>query len=54
MQQNKDKIVNMVGQAKYDEELALLELVKADDEKKGAFQSIKGDVDQRPDHLRDA
>lgn len=53
MADNKDKIVLMIGQAKYDEEVALLKLVEKNDEKKGGFQSIAGAVDRRPDNLKD-
>lgn len=38
---------------KYDEEVALLAEVEKDDVKRGAFQAIAGDVDQREDRLKD-
>lgn len=42
----------MIGQAKYDEEIALLKAVEKQDELKGAFQAM-GDVDTRDASLRD-
>ena len=53
METNKDKIVRMIGLAKYDEEVALLKEVEKDDEKKGAFLAVVGDIDRREDRLRD-
>jgi len=37
MENNKDKIVTMIGKQKYDEEVNLLKEVEKEDEKKGAF-----------------
>jgi len=37
----------MIGQEKYDEEIALLKEVELDDEKKGAFMAVTGAVDKR-------
>jgi len=42
----------MIGEAKYDEELAVLKLCEENDKKKGAFQAM-GDIDQRDDKLKD-
>jgi len=54
MEANKTRLVNTIGQLKYDDEVALLGEVEKDDEKRGAFQAIAGDVDERPDSLKDA
>jgi len=51
MEENKDKLVTLIGQAKYDEEMNLLKLVEKDDEKKGGFQAISGAVDKRDESL---
>lgn len=53
MADNRDKVINLIGKAKYDEEIELLKQVEKDDEKKGGFQSIAGAVDKRDDNLRD-
>lgn len=47
MADNKDKVVTMIGQAKYDEEVALLKQVEEEDAKKGDFQAVVGAVDKR-------
>jgi ABC-type glutathione transport system ATPase component len=47
MESNKEKLCRMIGQEKYDEEVALLKLVEKEDEKKGQFLPM-GDVDTRP------
>ena len=53
MADNKAKVVALIGQAKYDEEIALLQEVEKDDEKKGAFLSVAGAIDKRDDKLKD-
>jgi len=52
MENKKTQIVAIIGQAKYDEEIAVLKKIKAQEEKTGVFQSIAGDVDNRPDHSK--
>lgn len=37
----------MIGQKKYDEEMEVLQKIKKDEELKGEFLAIDGDVDQR-------
>jgi len=37
MADNRDKVINLIGKAKYDEEIELLKQVEKDDEKKGGF-----------------
>lgn len=53
MTKYKDQIVTAIGQDKYDEEMKVLEKCKAQEEKKGSFIAQDGDVDQRPDKLKD-
>ena len=53
MADNKDKVIALIGQAKYDEEIALLKEVEKDDEKKGGFQAVAGAVDKRDAALKD-
>jgi len=43
----------MLGQAKYDDEIGLLKEVEKDDEKRGAFLAVAGDVDRRDESLKD-
>lgn len=47
MEKNKDAIVALVGQAKFDEEMDLLKKLETQEEKKGNFIAIEGDVDTR-------
>jgi len=44
----------MIGQKKYDEEIEVLEKLVEQRKNKGEFQAVKGDVDTRPDSLKDA
>jgi len=53
MADNKAKLLGLIGQAKYDEEVAVLQAIEKDDEKKGGFQAVAGAVDKRDDKLRD-
>lgn len=53
MADNRDKVIALVGQDKYDEEVAALKEVEKDDEKKGAFLSVAGAVDKRDAKLKD-
>ena len=48
MKENKKDIINLIGQEKYAEEVEILEEIKAENEKKGTFLAIAGDVDERP------
>jgi ABC-type multidrug transport system fused ATPase/permease subunit len=48
-----DQIIAIVGKEKYDEELAVLEKCKAQEERKGTFVAHEGDVDQRDKELKD-
>ena len=43
----------MIGQKKYDEEMEILQKIKKDEELKGEFLAIDGDVDQRDKALLD-
>eukprot|EP00355_Strombidium_rassoulzadegani_P005981 CAMPEP_0168618914 /NCGR_PEP_ID=MMETSP0449_2-20121227/6324_1 /TAXON_ID=1082188 /ORGANISM="Strombidium rassoulzadegani, Strain ras09" /LENGTH=263 /DNA_ID=CAMNT_0008659817 /DNA_START=117 /DNA_END=908 /DNA_ORIENTATION=+ len=53
MEENKDALTNMITQAKYDEEMEVLKKCKDQEEKKGNFRTQEGDVDSRPDSLKD-
>jgi hypothetical protein len=45
MKENEAKVVALIGQKAYDEEMRVLELIAADDVKKGGFEMISGDID---------
>ena len=53
MADNKDKIITMIGQTHYDEEVNLLKKIADEETKAGGFQSISGDIDRRDDKLKD-
>lgn len=43
----------MIGQEKYDQELEVINKLVEQEEKKGVFEAIEGDVDQRGQSLKD-
>jgi len=47
MEKNKELIVDMIGEEKYKEELDLLIKLVEQEEAKGIFQAVEGDVDDR-------
>jgi len=53
MNKNKDLLVGHIGQAKFDEELDLLKKIDEQEQQKGVFQAIQGDVDVRDQALKD-
>ena len=53
MKANQAALVELIGQAKFDEECKILEKVDLQEQKKGKFQAIDGDVDQRIESLKD-
>lgn len=53
MADNRDKLIAMIGQEHYDEEVAILKKVEEEEQKKGGFQAVSGAVDKRPDSLKD-
>ena len=53
MEAYKEKVVALIGQSKYDEEIDLLTKTKDQDAKQGAFAAISGDVDNRPESLKE-
>ena len=53
MNKNKDLLVGHIGQAKFDEELDLLKKIDEQEQQKGVFQAIQGDVDVRDHALKD-
>lgn len=44
----------MIGQEKYKEEIEVLKKLVEQKKNKGIFQAVKGDVDTRPETLKDA
>lgn len=52
MNKNKESIVKLIGEKKFEEEMATLKLVEESESKKGKFQAIQGDVDNRVDSLK--
>lgn len=53
MADNKAKVIGMIGEEKYNEEVEMLKLCEKDDEKKGGFQAVSGAIDKREDRLKD-
>jgi len=54
MESSEAAIVNMIGQEKYKEEIEVLKKLVEQKKNKGIFQAVKGDVDTRPETLKDA
>jgi len=54
METSEAAIVNMIGQEKYKEEIEVLKKLVEQKKNKGIFQAVKGDVDTRPETLKDA
>jgi len=52
METNKDKVIALIGKEKYEEEMEVLRKVDENDQKKGKFVSVAGDVDKRPEELK--
>ena len=53
MERNKVAIVEVIGQEKYDEEMEVLEKLKAQEANKGQFEAMPGDVDNRSIEKKD-
>ena len=53
MENHKDKVINLIGKEKYDEELEVLKKLKLQEEKQGSFVSMEGDIDTRSKQLCD-
>ena len=53
MERRKVEIIEMIGEKKYIEELEVLKKIQKDEELKGEFLAIDGDVDQRDKALLD-
>ena len=53
MELKKDEIIHVIGEKKYYEELEVLKKISKDEELKGEFLAIDGDVDQRDKALLD-
>ena len=52
MIKNKDTIVKLIGEKKFEEEIEILKKVEEAESKKGKFQAIQGDVDNRDQALK--
>ena len=52
MNNYKKEIVEKIGEAEYEQQLKNLEEMKKQEENKGLFQAIVGDVDRRPAELK--
>jgi hypothetical protein len=52
METNEQKVKNLIGEKAYTEEMRVLKLIAADDEKKGNFAMIEGDIDTRDASLK--
>ena len=48
MESNEKKVKDLIGEKAYDEEMRLLKKIAEEDEKKGGFAAIAGDIDTRP------
>ena len=53
MEEQKGSLVTLIGKEKYDEELDLLKKMVEQEKNQGKFVAIKGDVDVRPEDLKD-
>ena len=53
MEKHKEKIVATIGQEKYDEEMEILKKMDTAEQQKGDFQAISGNIDDRPESLKD-
>lgn len=53
MEKNKDAIEVLIGEEKYKEEHEVMEKLIEQEEKKGAFEAIEGDIDSRAQELKD-
>ena len=53
MSKNKDAIVKLIGESKFNEEVETLKKLEESESKKGNFQAIDGDVDNRPESLKE-
>lgn len=53
MEKQKTALIELIGEKKFKEELELLQKVDEQEQKKGEFQAIKGDVDNREEKLKD-
>lgn len=49
MEKSKALIIEMIGEEKYNEEMDVLKKMKENEDAKGAFTHIEGDVDDRPE-----
>lgn len=52
MEKNKDEIIKMIGEKKYDEEMDVMTQMVAQEEKQLEFKAVDGDVDRRADNLK--
>ena len=53
MENNKEALVALIGQKKYDEEIAVLEKIKEQEGGKWQFEVQKDDIDTREQNLLD-
>ena len=53
MVNNKDIIIKLIGQEKYDEEIDLMTKMEESEKKGGKFVAKEGDIDTREKHLHD-
>lgn len=53
MNLHKDFLVEKFGQKKYDEYFETMKTIEKQEDKKGEFQAIDGDIDRRDDSLKD-
>ena len=53
MEENKDDIITLIGAKKYKEEIEVLVKLEAQENMKGEFKAVDGDVDERGEELRD-
>jgi hypothetical protein len=53
MEKNKDDMITLIGAKKYKEEIEVLKKLDLQENMKGEFKAMDGDVDERGDELRD-
>ena len=53
MSDNKDEMVELIGESKYQEEIDVIDKIIKEEENKGLFQAKEGDIDTRSQDLKD-
>lgn len=49
MEKNKEDLIALIGAKKYKEEIEVLKKLDQQEQMKGEFKAVEGDVDERPE-----